>query len=327
MINSTVIEVSILLLGCLGLWFGSGIIIKYAMEIIKKFHISGEFIGLTLLSIGTTLPEMATHIIASIDILKDPQHMITLSGIALGTNFGSNIIQITAILGLIGLLITVKTDKKIQNFDYPIMLGAIFLVFLISLDGRISRIEGVFLALLYLIYLGYLIKKEKIRKKIADNNKHLSHLFLYVFFIAIGIAVLIYSADLVIDNAVLLSDHLKISGTFIGSLIIGVSTALPELAVVLRGIMKKATAISLGTLVGSNITNPLWGVGIGAIISGYHVSKVINFFDLPFWFFSSLLIWIFFFKGKKLFKWEAIACIMIYLLYVGLKIMFFTKSA
>lgn len=308
-------QIFFLILGLIGVWFFAGVVVNSAQKIARHFNISEAFIGLTILSIGTSLPEISTHIIASIDILKG----IEASGIAVGTNIGSNIIQITFILGFIALLTKVRSDKKILKRDYFVMLGSILLLFLLSLNSRISRIEGIILTGLYIAYLIWIAKKEKVVEKNPFKTDYLVDGLL----IAVGIAALLYSANVVVSNALKISSLWNLSGSFIGTSIIGVSTALPELTVALRAILKGSTGISLGTLIGSNITNPLLALGIGAIISGYTISPVLTFFDLPFWFAVSLIALFFFWRKLKLEKKEAIALIVLYLVYVAIKLRFF----
>lgn len=309
------LEFILFIIGILGIWFFAGLVVDASVRIAKHFNVSQAFIGLTILSIGTSLPEIFTHIIASIDILKGME----TSGIAVGTNIGSNIIQITFILGFIALLTHVYSDKKILKRDYIVMLASILILFLFSLNSVISKFEGFVLTICYIVYIYAITRKEKT----IEHNKFKTNYLLDTFLILAGIAALIFSANLVINNALKISNIWDLSGTFIGTVIIGVSTALPELTVALRGVLKKATGISLGTLIGSNITNPLFALGIGAIISGYKTNSVITFFDLPFWFFVSLAALFFFWRGLNLEKKEAVALIILYLLYVGLKIKFF----
>ena len=305
------IETGNLILALIWVWLSASIIVEYAKKIAKAFNISEAFMGLTILSIGTSLPEIFTHIMASINILNG----IDSSGIAVGTNIGSNIIQITLILGVIALLTKVKTDKKIIKNDYPIMLGAILLVFIFSLNGFIGYIEGFFLVSAYIIFIAWLSKKEKI----IEKNPHKLKLFHFLSLI-IGFVLLISSAKAVVDNAVSLSQILGVSKSLIGILIIGTATALPELTTALIAIFRGSTSMSLGTLIGSNITNPLLALGIGAMISGYTIDASILWYDLPFWFFISLLAMLFFKRKMLLEKKEAITLIIFYIAYAILRI-------
>ena len=310
------IELILLVLGLIGIWLGANLIVDAAQKIARSLNISEAFIGLTVLSVGTSLPEIFTHVIASINVLKGVNKA---ASVAVGTNIGSNIIQITFVVGLIGLLAKVHSDKKILKRDFMVMLGSIALLFLLSLNGFISRIEGIILASLYIIYLIYLGKEEKIVEKNPFKANYLREAFILI----VGFAFLLFGANFVVNNAINISDLMGWSGSFIGAVIIGVGTALPELTTALVAILKGADSLSLGTLVGSNITNPLLALGIGAAISGYAVDSSLIFFDIPFWFFVSIIALLFFWRKLKIEKKEAIILICFYLAYVFVRIRFF----
>jgi len=311
------IEILLIIAGFIALWLGANLVVNAAIKIAKSLSISGGFIGLTVLSIGTSLPEIFAHLVASFRILKTGDGL--LSNMVVATNIGSNIVQITLIVGLVGLLTKIYSDKKILKIDFIVMLAAIVFVFLFSLNGFISRTQGIILAVLYIIYLIYLGKEEKIHtKKIFRTNYIIDALLMVV-----GFALLLGSAHFVLDNAIKLTDLLGWSGSFVGAIIIGVGTSLPELTTAFIGITKGRHAMSLGTLVGSNITNPLMGIGLGAAISGYSVAKDLIFFDIPFYALVSLFALSFFWNDLKLSKKEAATLISLYLVYVFIKIKFF----
>ena len=130
-----------------------------------------------------------------------------------------------------------------------------------------------------------------------------------------GIALLLLTSNIVVNNALFLADFFGITQTLIGTMVIGVSTALPELTTALIGLKRGAKNLSLGVLIGSNITNPMLALGLGAAISGYTMSKEILWFDLPFWFIISGLALLFFHRQNKLGKTESIVLILSYVGY------------
>ena len=308
------IELLFLIFGLIFIWLSATITVEAAKKIAYAFNLHEAFIGLTVLSIGTSLPEIFTHIMSSINILKG----IESSGIAVGTNIGSNIIQITLILGIIALLTKVHIDKKILKLDYPIMLGAILLLFLFALNQTIGRFEGFLLTAGYIWFLVWLSKREKVIEK--NPEKHKLHYFLNLI---IGLTALLFAAKIVVDNAISLSVIWGVSKSLIGVLMVGAATALPELTTALIAILKGSTKMSLGTLIGSNITNPMFALGIGAMISGYTIDSSILWYDIPFWFFISILAMMFFKKKMKLDKKEAITLIIAYLAYAIIRLKFF----
>ena len=141
--------------------------------------------------------------------------------------------------------------------------------------------------------------------------------------IIVGIAALLYCANLVVSNALKISDMWNLSGSFIGTVIIGVSTALPELTVALRAIMKGATGISLGTLIGSNITNPMFALGLGAMISSYQVPRPIIVYDLPVKIASAILLIWFLWRNQMFTRKEAMVMIGIYFVYILVRLKYF----
>jgi len=292
-------EVLLIIVGIVGLWVSSEVLIKSAQAVAAKLKLSETFLGLTLLSIGTTLPEMGTHIVSSIAILRGTD----LSGIALSTNIGSNIVQITAILGIVAFFLKIKSDKRFLDSDYIVMLLAIILLFVFGFNGHISRLEGGFLLGLYLIYLWKLGRSEHIVGKV--ENTHARGLWIHALLIPLGFLFLFLSSYLAVHNGEQLATLLNVEDTFIGALLLGLGTALPELAAALVAIKRKSSGMSIGVLVGSNITNPLFGIGLGALISTYTMSHTLLWLDIPFWFFVSVLALLFFWRKMNLEKKEA----------------------
>ncbi|MBD3310828.1 calcium/sodium antiporter [Candidatus Woesearchaeota archaeon] len=310
-------ETLLLMVGLVAVWIGADLVVEAAKQVARALNISEAFIGLTVLSIGTSLPEIFTHIMASIEINKGVDHAI--SGIAVGTNVGSNIIQMTLIVGIVGLVAKVYSDGKILKFDFPVMLGGIMLLFVFAGGGYISKVEGVVLALAYVLYLAYLGHDEKIHQKNPFKVDYVKD----AFFFTVGMVLLLAGAHWAVDSARTISQMMGWSGSFVGTMILGVGTALPELTTALTGVRKGSHSISLGVLVGSNITNPLLALGIGAMISGYLVEQSLMVFDIPFWFFISLFALLFFWKDQRLQRGEAMILIGMYAVYMAVRIMFY----
>ncbi|MCK5629917.1 MAG: calcium/sodium antiporter [Nanoarchaeota archaeon] len=303
------------ILGLVAIWFGANFVVESAVRIAKSLNLSRAFIGLTVLSVGTSLPEIFTHIFSSIDILKG----LEASAVSVGTNIGSNMIQISFIIGILGLITIIRADKKILKMDYLIMLGAIAVLFIMALDGRIGQIEGVALVLAYIFYIWVLAKREHLVEVTEYKANYWKEGAIMIF----GLVVLGIAANSVVMHALDISDAWGISASFIGVLIIGVSTALPEMTTALIAILKGEHGLSLGTLVGSNITNPLFALGIGAAISGYTIENTILWYDIPCWFFASILLLLFFWKKLHINKRQALVMILIYIAYGFFRIKLF----
>jgi cation:H+ antiporter len=312
-----VVELLIFLAGLIGIWFGAHMVVDHALVIAKQLKISKLFVGLTILSIGTSLPEIFTHINSSLKELSG----MAASNIAIGTNIGSNIVQITLILGILGFLTRIKSSKSVQNRDGLVMLGAIIALFLMGLDGVISQLDGAILFFTYLGYLFYLYTKEEklgeiISRRTKWTHKHFKNFTLHLGIILVGFAIIQVSANAVVDTTLRFSNTLGIEQSFFGLIIIGFATALPEFTTAVMGILKKSRDLSLGVLIGSNITNPMMALGIGAMIVDNPISKTLVNFDIPFWFIVSAGVLLLFQKDKKLSKIGAATMIGAYIVYV-----------
>ena len=321
-----------LLVGLGGLFLGSGYLVDGAKRIASMMKVSQTLIGLTIISIGTSIPEIMTNFFSGLKIRFGTE----ASGIALGTNVGSDITQITFILGLTSLLGVILATKKILHRDGLMVLFGILLLFLFGLsDGTITALEGTIMLILYLLYLYHIGSDEDVLKKakeelnsIGDEGKikdYVSNGVLILF----GFGILFLATDIVVESAITLADQWGVAQSFIGVLIVGVGTGLPELSTSIRAVLKKAGDISLGTIIGSNITNPMFALPVGAIAagsSGILVDHGILRFDIPYLFIATIIALAFLHSGMRMGKQnkkEGYFLIGIYILFVFLKIRYF----
>ncbi|MBU0457771.1 MAG: hypothetical protein ABH824_04145 [Nanoarchaeota archaeon] len=320
------IEFLIVIIGIIIILILAEIIIKNSIQLSEHYGLSDTFIGLTILSIGTSIPEIMTHIIGSVHILKNPETINTFSGLLMGTNIGSDIFQQNFILPLIGIIGTIIVIKKNLFSEVGALFAAALLVWIFSLGGFISRIEGAILLIAYIAYLVYL-KKSKISEKFEAKN-HLSKNKVILSFALLMMCFIIMAvvANEVLNASTILINALPISASFFGVIFLGIASALPELTTSLVAILKKKENISAGILIGSNITNPLLGIGLGALISTYTVPNVIIFYDLPFKIGTAFLIYYFLTNDKKLKKWEAAVLISLSIAYLFIRQYFFTAD-
>lgn len=291
------------------------------LRISRFMGVSDLFLGVTVLSIGTSFAELITTIVASGEIVRGTIDYKVGSGAVLGTNVGSDLIQLTFITGIIALIGVIKADRAFLKSTFLVMIAAESLVFLFGLDGTISRLEGFILFFGYVAYLYILYRREKdapIRKKAESVN-----LLLEIPLVIIGFGILILSAEIILHAGIFFVGYYGIGGSLVGALVIGVATALPEFTTALAGMAKKSPQMSLGTLIGSNITNPAMVVGSGAMISTLAMPRPTIIFDLPLTIISALIILGFFWKGK-LSKANAVVMIGMYVLFVALRLAFFS---
>lgn len=310
-------EVFFVFLGVLGLWFGSDIAVSAAKRIASMLNISGLIVGLTIASVGTSLPEIFTNVMAGFSTLQGAD----ASGIAVGNIIGSDLAQITLLLGIVGMIATLHISKRSLRRDGGMMLVALILMFVVCVDGYVNQIEGAFLVIIYLLYLGLLLRQEEVIEKMQSHRGEGS-LLLQTLKCLAGIVVVVYAANLAVENGVSLAEYMGISSSLIG-LFIGLGTSIPELSVSIRALTKGSGTLSLGNLIGSNITDPLLSFGLGATIAGVKVAPEILRFDFVYWIVATLIALLMLFNHMDLNKKESSVLILLYLLFMYLRVVFF----
>jgi len=303
------LEWIILIFGLLGLIIGSGIVIEGAQRIARALNINELIIGLTVISIGTSLPEIATTMAAAFERLRG----IETSGIVIGNIIGSNISNITLILGLIGFFAILKIGKKNLRRDGTMLIAAMIIFAIAAVNGFISKEEGAFLIILNIFYLLYLSKTERIVEKV-QNYQNKNPLIDFIM-ILMGIAIVIYTSDIVVSQGVLIARTYGMRELTIG-LIIGVGTSLPELTVSLIALLKGHNELSIGNLIGSNINNSLFVLGMGATISEFVVDASAIIWEIPIMIAVTLLALLFLYRKHDITKVEGVFLILCYITYM-----------
>ncbi|MBW2965728.1 calcium/sodium antiporter [Candidatus Woesearchaeota archaeon] len=316
-------EALLLILGLILLVKGADYFIKSAASIAKKLGISEFIIGLTLVALGTSIPELASSIVAS---------MKNATGIIIGNVVGSNIANIGLIIGVAATIALIKTKKAMLNRDGYIMLFVTGLFYLFMINGIISRIEAGIFLLLYIGYIIFLIEekpefeeyhfghflryflrfqylitiksrifspKDKKKKEIPPAQKReMKELFKvglikdFLIVIIAGSAVVL-GAKYLIESAIFFANLFNIPENMIGLSIIAVGTSLPELMVSISAARKGYGNIAIGNIIGSNITNILLIIGVSGLILPISIIKSTLYYTAPFMIFMSLLLLIF----------------------------------
>jgi cation:H+ antiporter len=318
----------ILLAGVAAILLLGEVVIRNAVAIAEHYHLSGSFIGLTILSVGTSIPEIMTHVIASARILEEPAMMDTLSALVIGSNIGSDIIQQNLLLPVVGLVGTVLVVRAEVHMQIGALTAAALLLWAFALDGQITRLEGGLLVLGYAGYLLYLLRENHIVDRVAEQHDNpAGRPLIKLLIIFVGFLLMAVVADRVVAAAIELVAVLPISASFFGIIILGVASAMPELITALLSMAKGHTSISAGILIGSNVTNPLLGVGLGALLSEYTVPGVVNVYDLPFKIVTAGLIYIFLLRHEDLNRREAATLMVLCIGYLLLRPVWFPDDA
>lgn len=263
-------EIILTVVGFVLLIKGANLLISAATGIAKRFNLSEMLIGLTVVAIGTSLPEIFITITSSIDGHSD---------LVIGNAIGSCICNFLFVIGLATLIGTVKLDKRIVNVHLPISIFAMVLILFFGNTGEgiINRWQGSVLLLCALFYILYTIYEEKKTKdkKIDDEiikevkeiemkTKSISYIIVYII---LGLLGLKFGSDFVVNNAIIIANNLGWSESFIGATIVALGTALPEIVTGIISARGGKTDLLLGNITGSNIINLFLLIGLGASIS------------------------------------------------------------
>ncbi|MDD2521984.1 MAG: hypothetical protein PHW11_04095 [Anaerolineaceae bacterium] len=332
--NFTVIAVGLIALILLVL--GANYAVKKLIGIANYFKLSSTFMGMTVLSVATSLPEITSHFTASVNILRGTLDYQTGSAIVLGANIGSDVVQQTLIMGVVILLAGTLYFRRYFLWKSMIpMIATTVMCLILGWDGNYSRIDGAILFGSFLAYIYYLYMDERKHYKEEDNQLQSEEVadgaptngrevLRDALITAVLLVVIIACATLVLSATEVVVDRTGIGGSLIGVVTLGLASALPELTTALAGVRHKEAGISLGTLVGSNITNPLVAIGGGALISTYAVPRPLIVWDLPWEILTGILLWIIlWFNNGRLGKKSAIYLIVIYFIYIIFRSLFF----
>lgn len=311
-----------IILGFLLLVKGADIFIDGSAGLARRLKVSNLVIGLTLVALGTSFPELTVSIIAGV------------SGggqLAIGNVIGSNIVNITLILGICGLItkIDIKSDSLIK-YDIPfvILAGAGFLI--LSFDrffqnhhvefNRLSLGDGIILLIFLTIFLYYIFGNLKsvqaleadveVRKKEQSKES----LIKLVSLIVGGIIALVGGGKIAVDNAITLAGLLGASQTIIGLTIVAIGTSLPEAITTIMAVIKKKEEMAIGNIVGSNILNILLILGVVSVISPLDLPPLLVI-DIGIMLAISVILFLFMFFRRKLDKFSGIVLVSSYIAY------------
>lgn len=258
---------ALLAAGLAGLWIGSRLFVSAALNIAERFGLSPLFVGLTVLAIGTDLPELFVTVAASLDNLRGGE----ASGLILGNAVGSCFGQIGPVLGVTGLAGALTITRRELTRDGVWYLAGIAFLALACWDGAVGRSEGTTLLLVYALYLASLYRGEEPFSRESPSRAGFKPLWVLSSLVGGG-AILACAADVTLQGALEVSRGLGISQVVTGILFVGLGTSLPELATAVTAVRKGSGPMAAGNLLGSNLFDVFVLAGLGATVSPLRVS-------------------------------------------------------
>lgn len=247
-------EYIILIASLAGIVFGADFLVAGAVSLARRYKVSDFVIGAAIVGVGTSMPELVVSFIGALNGNAD---------VAIGNVVGSNIFNVLGILGLTAVFFPVAIDRKNMKFEIPLCIGVSILLTILVFNffngspAVISRPDGLLLLAVFGGFLWYSFYRDRKDAAPSDNSasEDIIPLWLAVVKVAGGLALLITSCDIFVDNAVTIAKSFGVNDAFISLTLIACGTSLPELAASVAAAFKKNTQMALGNIVGSNIFN------------------------------------------------------------------------
>lgn len=309
-----ILQIGLLVLGLLLLIKGADWLVEGASTVARKNRVSDLAIGLTIVAFGTSAPELVVNVVASVQNHQD---------IVFGNVIGSNNFNLFAILGIAGLITPLAVQNSSAFKEIPISLFAAILLFVLvnsffTDEEVLSFMDGIILLIFFLLFLYYVYNQLKREPETTiEKNTSMSNLKIWGLII-LGLAGLVIGGRLVVDNAVDMATAIGVSEKLIGLTIIAAGTSLPELATTVVAALKKNSDIAVGNIIGSNIFNIFFILGISSVVRPIAYDTIFNN-DLYLLFGGTVFLFLaMFFSGKKkLDRWEAGVLLAVFIIYTG----------
>ncbi|MBK5510284.1 MULTISPECIES: calcium/sodium antiporter [unclassified Pseudomonas] len=309
-----------LLSGLFLLIAGAELMVRAAVRLAARLHVRPLIIGLTIVALSSSAPQMAVSLQAMLAQNAD---------IAVGSVIGSSIFNILVTLGLSALIIPLRVSRQLVRLDIPLMIGASLLVCVLAWNERLTRLDGVILLAALVLYLGLLLRQSRHSARPQTNHEATSQApwFSSLLMIFAGLAMLVYAGHLLLGAAVSVASDLGLSERIIGLTVVAISTSLPELATSLIAALRGQREIAVGNVIGSNLFNLLGVLGFTALVAPSPLSVSPNAldFDLPVMLGVAVLCLPLFYTGYRITRAEGLLCLGLYLAY-GLHMVSFTTG-
>ncbi len=298
------VQLLLLALGFVMLVKGADWFVDGASNIAAKFKIPQLVIGLTIVAMGTSAPEAAVSITAALQGSAD---------ITIGNILGSNILNVLIILGLSAVIVPIVIAKSTIKIETPFLIGVTVVLLLLGLDGTISLVDGLILIALFIMYLLYLLRMAKNNPEEIEETKPLK-LWQAIAATIIGLVLIVLGSDFSVDAATEIARMLGLSERFIGLTIVALGTSLPELFTSVTAARKGNADIAIGNIVGSNVFNILFVVGLSSLVtpvpfaSNFIVDTIVATVAVVFLLLATI-------QKRKLVRWHGIVMLLGYVAY------------
>lgn len=302
-----ILNILFIVIGIVLVLWGADRLTDGAVAVAEKMKMPQIVIGLTIVAMGTSMPEFCVSLISALKGTSD---------LAVGNIVGSNIFNTLLIVGVSALVAPMSIMKTTVRKDIPFALVASALLLIMCLDGDISRIDAAILFVMFLIFMYITLRGAKAQgTDLEEKEKKPMATWLSIVWILVGLACLIGGSNLFVDGATAVATKLGVSEAVIGLTIVAGGTSLPELATSVVSARKGNSGIAIGNVLGSNVFNILAILGLTGVISPMTL-KGITMTDLSMMVISIILIWLFSFTKHKIERWEGAILTAVFVGYI-----------
>ena len=309
------IQVLILVASLVVLGFSASYLVNSSIKIARKWNVSEMFIGLTIVAMGTSAPEIAVSAFAALKGQGD---------LSVGNVIGSNIFNLGFILGLVAIIAPQIIPKKMVYRDGVVLLAATGIILLFMSDMKIVMWEGLMLLGALLGYIALLVIKKDVETEEDDGVKATNKDYLIFL---VSLIALVKSSDFTVSSAVFIAEHFQVSAWAIGATIVAAGTSLPEVATSVIATLKKKFGLSVGNVIGSDIFNTFGIIGISSVIApitlqskGQILGIADSIFSVGLLIATILLLLVFMRTGWKISRKEGIILFVIAILRMAFEI-------
>lgn len=304
--TQTWLQVLLLVIGIIVVIKGADWLTSGAVGLAERIGVPQIIIGLTIVAMGTSMPEFFVSLMSAINGTPD---------LAVGNIVGSNIFNALLIVGCAAIVAPIAIQRTTVKKDIPVAVFASLLLMGMTLDGHISRIDAAILFGVFIAYIGITLRGAKTEDDTADEEKKPMPVLKAVMLVVVGLAGLVIGSDVFVDNATSIAHTMGISDAVIGLTIVAGGTSLPELATSVVAAKKGNSGIAIGNVLGSNVFNILMILGITGLITPMTISGI-TVIDLAMMVISMILLWLFSFTKYRIERWEGVVLTAIFIGYI-----------
>ncbi len=317
-------NIVVLLVGFVLLVKGADFFVEGSSSVAKKLRIPSVIVGLTIVAMGTSLPELSVSLISA---------MKGSNEIAISNVVGSNMFNLIVVLGACALICPVTVDKKIMKMDFPFSVVVTVIMAFLGADSYVSsqsgydksqsgvlgRFDGVIFLIIFIAFIVYTVMtalKERKNIEAEDNSEKELSVALSLAYIVGGIAAIKFGGDFVVDGAKGIALKMGMTETLVGLTIVAVGTSLPEFVTSVVAAKKGETGLAIGNVIGSNIFNVLLILGVSASICPIAMA-IESLVDVGLLIAANLIVYVFAWSREKINKKEGLIMVLMYVAYMA----------